>query len=164
MFAMDSLILYLQTKIWLIILVYFFPYYFETNANIIVVILKMDEAISNMSDQTKSRLNKINKIKDYYNSKIEERKAMSKKISKCIVAFDYIDKSLIVLSAISWGVSIVSFTTVIGVPAGIASTRFSLVFPLITGIIKALLRITRNQKMKHRKIVMLAKSKLAFKL
>ena len=124
----------------------------------------MDEAISNMSDQTKSRLSKINKIKDYYNSKIEERKAMSKKISKCIVAFDYIDKSLIVLSAISWGVSIVSFTTVIGVPAGIASTKFRLVFPLITGIIKTLLRITRSQKMKHRKIVMLAKSKLALKL
>ena len=32
----------------------------------------------NLSDQTKFRLNKINKIKDYFNSEIHERKTMSK--------------------------------------------------------------------------------------
>ena len=29
---------------------------------------------SNLSDQTKFRLNEINKIKDYFNSEIQERK------------------------------------------------------------------------------------------
>ena len=32
----------------------------------------------NLSDQTKFRLNKINKTKNYFNSEIQERKTMSK--------------------------------------------------------------------------------------
>ena len=44
---------------------------------------------SNLRDQTKFRLNKINKIKDYFNSEIQERKIISKKLSKYIAAFDY---------------------------------------------------------------------------
>ena len=35
-----------------------------------------------LSDQTKFRLNEINKIKDYFSFKIQERKTMSKKLSK----------------------------------------------------------------------------------
>ena len=37
-----------------------------------------------LSDQTKFRLDEINKVKDYFNSKIQERKTMSKKLSKYI--------------------------------------------------------------------------------
>ena len=51
---------------------------------------------------------------------------MSKKLSKYIYFFDYIDKSLIVLSVTSGGVSIASFATVIGIPVGIASASRSL--------------------------------------
>ena len=58
------------------------------------------------SDQIKFKLNKINKTKDYFNSKIQERKTMSKKLIKYIAAFDYIYKTLIVLSATSGGISI----------------------------------------------------------
>ena len=68
---------------------------------------------------------------------------------------------LIVLSATSGRVSIISFTSVVGVPVGIASPSFTLIFSLITGIIKKLLSITRNKKKKDDKIVMLAKSKLS---
>ena len=53
---------------------------------------------------------------------------MSKKLSKYIAAFDYIDKTLIVLSATSGGTSIISFTSVIGIPAGLASASFTLYF------------------------------------
>ena len=49
-----------------------------------------------LSDQIKFRLNEINEIKDYFNSEIQERKTMSKKLSKCIHAFDYTDKTLII--------------------------------------------------------------------
>ena len=52
-----------------------------------------------LNDQTKFTLNKTNKIKDYFISEIQERKIMSKKLSKYIAPFDYIDKTLIVLSA-----------------------------------------------------------------
>ena len=67
---------------------------------------------------------------------------------------------MLVLSATSGGISIISFATVIGVPAGIASASLTLVFSLTTGTIKKLLKIARNKKKKHNKIVMLAKSKL----
>ena len=40
------------------------------------------------------------------------------------------------------------------------SASFSLIFSLITGIIKKLFKITINEKKKHNKIVMFAKSKL----
>ena len=100
---------------------------------------------SNLSDQTKFRLNQINKIKDYFNSEIQERKIMSRKLSKYIAAFDCFDKNLIVLSPTRGGISIISFVSVIGVPVGIASASFSLVFSLTTGIIKKLLKITRNK-------------------
>ena len=52
------------------------------------------------------------------------------------------------------------FTSVVGAPAGITSPSFTLIFSLTTGIIKKLLSITRNKKIKHDKIIMLAKSKL----
>ena len=42
-------------------------------------------------------------------------------MNKCVTAFDYIDKILIVLCATSGGVSIISFGSVVGIPAGIAS-------------------------------------------
>ena len=53
----------------------------------------------NLSDQIKFRLAEINNIKDYFNSEIQERKIMSKKLSKYIATFDYIDKTVMFLSA-----------------------------------------------------------------
>ena len=79
---------------------------------------------------------------------------------KYVTIFDYIDKILIVLSATTGGVSIISFTSITGAPVGIASASFNLIFSLTTGIVKKLLNITRKKKKKHDKILMLAKSKL----
>ena len=50
--------------------------------------------------------------------------------------------------------------SVVGVPVGIASASFTLIFCLTTGKIKKLLSITRNKKKRHDEILMLAKSKL----
>ena len=97
-----------------------------------------------LSGQTKLRLNEINKIKDYFNSEIGKRNTMSKKLSKYIAAFNYIAKTFIVLSATSGGISVISFTSVIGIPAGIASASFT----LTTGITKRLLKVTRKKKKK----------------
>ena len=65
------------------------------------------------------------------------------------------------ISTTSGGVSIISFTSVVQAPVGIASASFTLIFSLTTGIIKKLLSITRNKKKKHDKILMLAKSNLS---
>ena len=62
---------------------------------------------------------------------------MSKKLSKYTSFFYYyFDKSLIVLSVTSGGVSIASFATVIGIPVGITRASLSLAFPLCTGLVK----------------------------
>ena len=110
--------------------------------------------------QTKFRLNEISKIKDYVNSEIRERKAISKKLSKYIAAFYYTDKIVIVLSASFGTLSIVSCATVVGMPVGLVGASLTVVFSLTTGLVKKLLNVTRKKKKKHNKIVMLAKSKL----
>ena len=115
---------------------------------------------ANLTEPTKIRLNKITEIENHSHGEINQRKSCSKKLSKYVAAFDYIDKILIVLSATTGGVSIISFTSIIGAPVGIASASFTLIFSLTTGIIKKLLSITRNKKKNHNKILLLAKSKL----
>ena len=116
---------------------------------------------TNLTNQTKFRLDEISKIENYFIKEINQRKSCSEKLSKYVAAFDYIDKILIVLSATTGGVSIISFTSIIGTPVGIASASFTLTFSLTTGIVKKLLNITRKKKRKkHDKILMLAKSKL----
>ena len=82
---------------------------------------------------------------------------MSKRLSKYIASFDYFNTSLIALSATSGSISIASFATVIGTPVG---ASLSLTFSLSKGLVKQLLKTTRNKKQKHNKIVMLARSKL----
>ena len=107
------------------------------------------------------RLNKISEIRDYFVAEIKERELMSKRLSKYIASFDYFDKSLIVLSVTTSSISIASFATVIGAPVGIVSARFSIAFSSSAGLIKNLLKTTRNKNKKHNKIVMLARSKLS---
>ena len=115
---------------------------------------------TNLTDQTKFRLNQISKIENYCNSEIKQRKSCIKKLSKYLTTFDYIDKTLIVLSATNGGVSTISLTSVVGALVGVASANFALTFSLTTGVIKKLLTITRNKKKKRYKILMLVKSKL----
>ena len=99
-----------------------------------------------LSEKTKFRLSGIIGIENYFHQEINQRKSCSKKLNKYVTTFDYIDKILIVLSATSSGVSIISFTSIIGAPVGIASASFTLIFSLTTGIVKKLLNITRKKK------------------
>ena len=54
---------------------------------------------TDLSEQTKFRLDEISKIENYFIEEINQRKSCSKKLNKYVAAFDYIDKILIVLSA-----------------------------------------------------------------
>ena len=104
-----------------------------------------------MTEQTKIRLDKITGIENYFYEEINQRKSCSKKLSKYVAAFDYIDKILIVLSATTGGVSICLFTSIVGAPVGIVSGSFTLIFSLTTGIVKKLLSTTKKKKTKKRK-------------
>ena len=94
--------------------------------------------ISELKDLTKYRLDEINNIKEYFNAEIKERKDIVKKISKYIVAFDYADKLFITLSASFGTLSMASYATVVGIPAGIAGASLTLIFTVTTGVVKVL--------------------------
>ena len=67
---------------------------------------------------------------------LKSKRDSDKKLSKYTAAFDYIDKTLIVLSA----------TSVTRIPARLTKASFALVFSLTTGIIKKLLKVTRKKE------------------
>ena len=115
---------------------------------------------TNLTNQIKSRIVEISKIENYFIEEINQRKSCSKKLSRYVAVFDYIDQALIVLSATSGRVSIISFTSIAGAPVGIASGSLTLFFSLTKGIVKKLLNVTRNKKKMHDKIFILGKSKL----
>ena len=124
------------------------------------VILKMNENKSiETIDKTKFWLSEKIGIENYLYREINQRKPCSKKLNKYVTVFDYIDKILIVLSATTSGVSVISFTSIVGAPVGIASASFTLIFSLTTGIVE-ITEYSKKKKEKHDKILMLAKSKL----
>ena len=47
---------------------------------------------TNLTNETKCRLNQITSIENYVNQEINQRKTRSKKLNKYVTAFDYIDK------------------------------------------------------------------------
>ena len=81
-----------------------------------------------LSDQTKLRLYEIKYIENYFINEINERKSYSKKLNNYVIIFDYIDKILIILSATTSEISIISFESVIGTSVGIVSASFALIF------------------------------------
>ena len=113
-----------------------------------------------LTDVNKYRLDEINKIKEYFNNEIKERKHIIKKLDKNLVSFDYLDKIFITLSASFGTLSIASYVAVVGIPVGIAGASLALIFTISTGINKSLLKVTKKRKKKHNKIIALAKSKL----
>ena len=123
---------------------------------------KLNDLMTGLSQKgvTKFRFDEINKINDYLNVEIKERKDIVKKLSKYIVAFDYADKLFITLSASFGALSIASHATAVGIPVGIAGASLTLIFTITTGVIKKILNITRKKKKKHNKIIALARNKL----
>ena len=92
-------------------------------------------------------MDKIGKIENYFHEDINQKKLCSKKLNKYVTVFDYIDKILIVLRTTSGGVSIISFTSVVGAPVGIESASFTLIFSLTIGIVK-IIKYNKKQKEK----------------
>ena len=113
-----------------------------------------------LTNVNKYRLDEINKIRDYFNNEIKERKDIIKKLNKYLVTFDYVNKIFITLSASFGTLSIASYASVVGIPAGITGASLTLVFTIGTGISKSLLKLTKKRKKKHNKIIILAKNKL----
>ena len=50
---------------------------------------------TNLTDQTKYRLNEITKIENFFIEEINQRKSYIKKLSRHVTTFDYVEKVLI---------------------------------------------------------------------
>ena len=122
--------------------------------------LKMNNIIE-LTNVNKYRLDEINKIRDYFNNETKERKDITKKLNKYLVSFEFLDKIFIALSASFDTLSIASYGSVVGTPAGITGSSLTLIFTIGTGISKSLLKVTKKRKKKHNKIIALAKNKLS---
>ena len=61
--------------------------------------LRMNNIIE-LTDVNKYRLDEINKIGDYFNNEIKERKDIIKKLNKFLVSFDYLDNIYYFISII----------------------------------------------------------------
>ena len=85
-----------------------------------------------LTDVNKYRLDEINKIKEYFDKEIKERKDIIKKLNKYLVSFDYLDKIFITLSASFGTLSIASHATVVGIPVGIAGSSLTFIFTIGT--------------------------------
>ena len=107
-----------------------------SNSNLEVRKVNRANGMSELNDLTKFILDEINKIKDYLNVEIKERKDIIEKISKYIIAFDYVDKLFITLSASFVTLSIASHATIVGIPVGIAGASLTLIFTVTTGVVK----------------------------
>ena len=59
-----------------------------SNSNLEVCKANRANEVRELKDLTKDKLDEINKIKDYFNADIKERKDIIRKINKYIVAFD----------------------------------------------------------------------------
>ena len=129
--------------------------------NNIIELTDKAELSSSEGTANKYRLDEINKIRDYFDNEIKDRKDIIKKLNKYLVSFDYLDKIFIALSASFGTLSIASYASVVGTPAGIAGSSLTLIFTIGTGISKSLLKVTKKRKKKHNKIIALAKSKLS---
>lgn len=93
------------------------------------------------------------KKQDFFIAEINGNDKMSKKHSKYITVRDYTDNTLLVLSGTDSGVSLLSFTTIIAMPVGIASTSISLVFLIINGIVKIFLKQWERKEKKKKKFL-----------
>ena len=82
-------------------------------------------------------INKINEIKDCLLLILEKENFAS---------FEYLEKSLILLSVATGSISIESFATAIGAPVGIINSSCSLAFSITTGFAKKFLKTIRNKK------------------
>ena len=107
--------------------------------------LKMNNIIE-LTDVNKYRLDEINKIRDYFDNEIKEKKDIITKLNKYLVSFDYLDKIFITLSASFGTLSIASQATVIGISAGIKGASLTLIFTIGTGISKSFLTVTKKKK------------------
>ena len=105
------------------------------------------------------RFKKIDGTRNYFFEEIEQNELMSRKQKKVQTTLNYIEHFLILASTVIGCISISAFASLLGIPKGIMSSEKGLKMWAMTTRIKKYKSIIKK-KMKHDKIILLAKSKL----
>ena len=100
-------------------------------------------------------LTKIDEIRNYLIDEITRNEFISKKHKKVCRVQNYIEHSLILISAITGCVSISGFAFLVGIPIGITSSTIGLKICLITAVIKNYKSMNIKNKKKPDKIKLL---------
>ena len=107
----------------------------------------------------KFRKKNIDKRRNYLSKKINQNDLMRRKNKNVYTVLDYIEYQLILIFTVSRCVSISAFALA-GIHIGITSSEIELKICVITAGIKKYKSIIKEEKKKHDKIVLSAKSKL----
>ena len=104
----------------------------------------------------------MNSIDETSNYLIEEMKKneLSMKHKKACKTLNYIEHLLILASTVIGCRSISTFTPIVGISVGIASSAIGIKICTITSVIKRCKAIIKKKKNKHDKIILLAKTTL----
>ena len=106
------------------------------------------------------RPKEIDKRRNNALEEIQQNELISGKHQKVCTTLNYIEHFLILASAIIGCISNFVFASLLGIPIGITSSAIGLKICAITAGIKKYKSIIKENKKKHDKIVLLAKSKL----
>ena len=105
-------------------------------------------------------LRKIAETKDYLLEEIKHNYLMSEKYEKTCKYLNYVEKFLILVSAVTGCVSISAFASLVCVPVCITSSAVGIKACAVTAAINKYKSIVKKNKKKHVKIVLLGKDKL----
>ena len=94
------------------------------------------------------RLKKIDGIRNYLIEEINRNKLMSKQHKNVCRVLNYLDQTLIVISAVTGCASISAFASLVGIPIGITSSAIGLKMCVITARIKKY-KSVNNKKRKR---------------
>ena len=106
------------------------------------------------------RLAKISEIEAYFLDEIDAREKLAKKIKRFRTITAVLDRSLIITTAITGGISIAALASGIGLPVGIGFPATSLLLFLATIITQKTMSIFKSKEKKHDDTRLLSQSKL----
>ena len=98
------------------------------------------------------RLKNIDETRNYLTEEINQNKLLSKTYAKFYRVLNYIEHLLILISTSIECISTSAFTSLIGIPIGITSSKIGLKIYIITVGIKKCKSIIKKKKKKHDKI------------
>ena len=104
-------------------------------------------------------LKNIDEVRNYFNKQKNQNELMSKKHKNVCRVLNYMKQLLILVYTITGCCFYSAFASLVGIPAGVASSAVGLNTSVITAGIKKHKSVIKKNKKNHDKIVLFTKSK-----